>query len=62
VNRILKRTCHITIKLEQLEAIASPPGSARAEETPRRAREAAAGGAAAPAKPRARAKKKEAAV
>jgi large subunit ribosomal protein L22 len=62
VNRILKRTCHITIKLEQLEAIAPPPGSARAEETPRRAREAAAGGAAAPAKPRARAKKKEAAV
>ncbi len=62
VNRILKRTCHITIKLEQLGAAAPPARSERAEAKPKRARKPAAGGAASAAKPKATRKKKEAAV
>jgi large subunit ribosomal protein L22 len=59
VNRILKRTCHITIKLEQIEASTRPASTEPAAEKPKRARRPAAGAAA--AKPKSR-KKKEAAV
>jgi len=59
VNRILKRTCHITIKLDRLET----PAAAAGEETKRRGRRRKAeGGTATPAKPRSRAKKKEVAA
>jgi large subunit ribosomal protein L22 len=56
VNRILKRTCHITIKVDRLAQVEPAAKSERAAEKPKR-RPQAAGGAA--AKPRAR-KKKEA--
>ena len=36
VNQILKRTCHITIKLDQLEKPAPGKGSGSAEAKPRR--------------------------
>ena len=59
VNRIFKRTCHITIKLDRLETPAAPAG----EEKKRRGRRRKAeGGTATPAKPRSRAKKKEVAA
>ncbi len=63
VNRILKRTCHITIKLEQLEPAASAGSGGGRAKRPRRARTGTSGGAAgaAAAKPKTR-KKKEAAV
>jgi large subunit ribosomal protein L22 len=58
-SQILKRTCHITIKVE----LAPEPVSAgpAAEETPRRRRRSAGGAAAAEPKPR-RSKKKEVAA
>ena len=61
-NRILKRTCHITIKVEQLDPTASP-GSARTGCAGRSRRPQAGGtaGGAAAAKPKTR-KKKEAAA
>jgi large subunit ribosomal protein L22 len=60
VNRILKRTCHITIKLDHVEALAPPTRADAAASKPKRARKPAEGGAAA-ARPKTR-KKKEAAV
>jgi large subunit ribosomal protein L22 len=58
VNRIFKRTCHITIKLDRLETPATP-----GDEKKRRGRRRKADGAApAPAKPRSRGKKKEVAA
>ena len=57
VNRILKRTCHITIKLEQLEPDASAGTGEGGARRPRRARRGGTAGGAAAAKPR---KKKEA--
>jgi large subunit ribosomal protein L22 len=52
VNRILKRTCHITVKLDQMEVVAAPPKAPRKRAEP----------AEAAAKPKARRtrKKKEA--
>src|SRR5215210_589226 len=48
-SRILKRTCHITIKLEQLETQAPPSKGAPAGEKPRRLRRGGdAAGAATP--------------
>ena len=58
VNRIFKRTCHITIRLDQLEAIAQPGKSAGARKS--RARKGGTAGAAA-AKPK-KTKKKEVAA
>jgi large subunit ribosomal protein L22 len=61
VNRIMKRTCHITIKLDRLEAVASAgQGSGRKRRAARSG--GTAGGASAAAKPKPRTKKKEAAV
>ena len=61
VNQILKRTCHITIKLEQLEPAASRrTGQSRRSGRSARAPAEPTGGAAA-AKPKTR-KKKEAAA
>jgi large subunit ribosomal protein L22 len=59
VNRILKRTCHITIKVEQLEPEGSAGGGAARR--PRRARKGGTAGGAAAARPKTR-KKREAAV
>jgi large subunit ribosomal protein L22 len=58
VNRILKRTCHITIKLDQLEGAVPPARSEPAEQKPKRARKPAEGGATT----KSDARKKEAAV
>jgi large subunit ribosomal protein L22 len=59
VNRIFKRTCHITIKLDRLEK----PATTAAEEKKRRVRRRKSDGAApSPAKPRSRGKKKEVAA
>ena len=55
VNRILKRTCHITIKVDQLEDVELAPKSKKAASVPKRAD---AGGAA--SKPKRTRKKKEA--
>jgi large subunit ribosomal protein L22 len=57
VNRIMKRTCHITIKLDRLDAVAQPGKSAGASKS--RARKGGPAGAAA-AKPK-KAKKEVAA-
>ncbi len=59
VNRILKRTCHITIKVEQLEAV--PSAGEDGARRQRRARKGGTAGGAAAARPKTR-KKKEAAV
>jgi large subunit ribosomal protein L22 len=64
VNRILKRTCHITVKVDQLEGVTIAPADEAAAAKPKRARKqppATGGSAAGAAKPRTR-KKKEAAV
>ena len=61
VNRIFKRTCHITIKLDRLENIrpaTQKAGSAKQS----RARKGGGATGAAPAKPKRSQKKKEAAV
>jgi large subunit ribosomal protein L22 len=50
VSQILKRTCHITIKLEQAPQPITPAHGEGAEQAPRRRRRSA-GGAAAGAKP-----------
>jgi large subunit ribosomal protein L22 len=60
VNQILKRTCHITIKVEKLEGIAPATGAATSAEQPKRRR--ASGGAAAGAKSKKTPKKKEVAA
>jgi large subunit ribosomal protein L22 len=58
VNRILKRTCHITVKVEQLESVTLAAASEQAPEKPKRARKPATGGSAAgAAKPKTRKKK-----
>jgi len=57
VNRILKRTCHITVKLEQLERIEVAPKAPKAEAKPKKA---AAEPKAAESKPKRTRKKKEA--
>jgi large subunit ribosomal protein L22 len=64
VNRIFKRTCHITIKLDRLENIrpATQPSSGGKAKATRSRKGGAPGGAAAPAKPKRSQKKKEAAV
>jgi large subunit ribosomal protein L22 len=62
VNRILKRTCHITVKVDQLEPVADAPKTESAQEKPKRARKPAVGGSGAPAAKKKTAKKKEAAV
>jgi len=65
VNRILKRTCHITIKVEQLEAIPSAGEGGGGAKRLRRVRKGGTAGGAAAAKPQSKAqsqKKKEAAV
>ena len=63
VNRILKRTCHITIKLEQLETQAPTAKGAAVRGKLKRARRGGPGEAAgAAAKPKRARKKKEAAV
>jgi large subunit ribosomal protein L22 len=59
VNRILKRTCHITIKLDRLEAPTGPGKSDEGKRSRRRRRGGEATGAS-PAKPSRR--KKEAVV
>jgi large subunit ribosomal protein L22 len=56
VNRILKRTCHITIKLEQAETAAEPQSKPKRQARVRKTEGGAAAGA---AKPKSR-KKKEA--
>ena len=61
VNRILKRTCHITIKVEQLDPAASAGQGQSRLRRPRRARSGGTTGGAQAAKPKTR-KKKEAAV
>jgi large subunit ribosomal protein L22 len=59
VNRILKRTCHITIKLDQLEALEEQGKRAGAKKS--RARKGGTAGGAA-AKPKSKPKKKEVAA
>src|SRR5262249_37444011 len=49
VNRIFKRTCHITIKLDRLEGAAEPPERGRRRQSQAAKR---GGAAAAPAKPK----------
>jgi len=61
VNRILKRTCHITIKVEQLDPTVSPGQRQNRLRRPKRAQAGGTAGGAAAAKPKTR-KKKEAAV
>jgi large subunit ribosomal protein L22 len=61
VNRILKRTCHITIKVEQLDPTVSAGQRQNRLRRPRRAQAGGTAGGAAAAKPKTR-KKKEAAV
>jgi large subunit ribosomal protein L22 len=58
VNRILKRTCHITIKVDQLANLEPAAGAPKQAREPRRGQEPKPEGA---AKPRSR-KKKEAVV
>ena len=58
VNRILKRTCHITVKVDQLENVTTAPAPERSK--PKRASKPSEGSAPAAKKPRT--KKKEAAV
>ena len=60
VNRINKRTCHITVKVEQLEDVAPATEGKGAGERSRSRR--AGGGAAAGAKPKRSQKKKEVAA
>ena len=60
VNQILKRTCHITIKVEKLEGAAPASQSNASAEKPKSRR--ASGGAAAGAKSRKTPKKKEVAA
>ena len=57
VNQILKRTCHITVKVEQLEDVAPATEGKGAGERSRSRR--AGGGAAAGARPKRSQKKKE---
>ena len=63
VSRILKRTCHITIKLELPEAVAAGGEKGSGRKRPKRSRKPATGGAsaggAAAAKPK-RSKRKAA--
>jgi len=60
VNRIFKRTCHITIRLDRLEdAVQADKGAGQKK---RRARKGGDAGGATPAKPSARRKKKEVAA
>jgi large subunit ribosomal protein L22 len=61
VNRIFRRTCHITIKLGRLEDVKPASTSGRGQKKSRAARGGAAAGGAPAAKPKTR-KKKEAAV
>jgi large subunit ribosomal protein L22 len=61
VNRIFKRTCHITIKLDKLEDVKPASTSGRAQKKSRAARGGTGAGGATAAKPKTR-KKKEAAV
>jgi len=60
VNQILKRTCHITIKVEQLEGVELASRPDASGEKPKRRR--ASGGAAAGAKSKRTPKKKEVAA
>jgi large subunit ribosomal protein L22 len=53
VNRILKRTCHITVKVDQYESVAPAPKTPKAEAKPKKA----AAEPKAAAKPRSRQKK-----
>ena len=62
MNRILKRTCHITIKLEQLETQAPTAKGAAVRGKLKRARRDTGGAAGAAATPKKTRKKKEAAV
>jgi large subunit ribosomal protein L22 len=58
VNRILKRTCHITVKVDQLAGVTVAPAAEQAAAKPKRARKPATGGSAAgAAKPKTRKKK-----
>jgi large subunit ribosomal protein L22 len=58
VNRILKRTCHITVKVDQLAPVVTASTPEPAAEKPKRARKPATGGSAAgAAKPKTRKKK-----
>jgi large subunit ribosomal protein L22 len=57
VNRILKRTCHITIKVEQAPVVAE--GSSAPKEKPARRSRKAEGGAAGAAPKKSRSKKKK---
>jgi large subunit ribosomal protein L22 len=59
VNRILKRTCHITVKVDQLEGVTVAPGAAATAGKPKRARKPATGGSAAGAAKPKTGKKKE---
>ena len=62
VNRILKRTCHITVKVDQLEVLEEAPAPEPEAEKPKRTRKPAEGSAPAAEKPKRTRAKKEAAV
>ena len=59
VNRILKRTCHITIKLDKLETAAQPPKGSASKTS--KARKGGTTGGATASKPKTRKKKEVAA-
>ena len=59
VNRILKRTCHITVKLEQLVTVEAAAAPAPAAEKPKRARRTPPTEGGTTAKPKATRKTKE---
>ena len=62
VNRILKRTCHITVKVDQLEVFEEAPAPEPEAEKPKRTRKPVEGSAPAAEKPKRTRAKKEAAV